>query len=183
MFLNELLPRLQADHHHDLQAVTNVQNAIAEVERGLNTLARYGHVLHLEYGPAYHMPEWPMVLFHVTSAPNGRVVRSSWEALELGPGWWPTLQDAQYKEGIRMQFRGRGGVGDRSLPMLQDGDMRVKFDPDAPSPPKDNRSIIDEWKRTVRGTSGDHAGTSLDGRPSEESGAEPSGSTTTPATG
>jgi len=177
MFLHELLPRLQAQHHHDLQAVQNIINAVAEVERGLNVLAKYGHVLHLEHGAAYHIPEWPQVLFHVHAAPNGRVVNSSWEALELGEGWWPTYQEAQYKEGVRMQFRGRGGVGDRSLPMLQDGNTRVTFDPDAPSPPKDNRSIIDEWKRSVAASRPDD-----NGGPQASGGAEPQRVPTAPPT-
>lgn len=145
MYLNELMPRLQALHHHNPQAVMTVSAAVAEVEHGLGLLARLGHVYHLEPGPSYSLPEWPRLLFHVQAAPNGRVVHSWWEARELGVGWWPTLQEAQHKEGVRAQFAGRGGIGDRSLPMLVDGG------PAGPRPDwgpaiKDNKAIIQEWK-------------------------------------
>jgi len=164
MRLNELLTRLQALHHHDLQAVTTLTAAVAEVDHGLALLARLGHVYHLEAGPPYELDEWPRLLFHVTAAPNGRIVGSWWEARELGEGWWPTLQEAQNKEAIKAQFRGRGGVGDKSLPMLQDADIRPHYDPDAPSPPKDNGKIIKEFKdaRTTNGGSSAHNGSAAD---------------------
>ena len=150
MKLNELSTRLQAEHHHDQQACLTISAAVAEVEHGLGFLARLGHVYHLEPGPAYDLPEWPRLLFHVTSAPNGRVVRSWWEARDLGPGWWPTYAEAQYKEGVRAQFAGRGGIGDRSLPMLVDGGP-VGPRPNYPSEPKANQDIIEQWKREVAG--------------------------------
>jgi hypothetical protein len=148
MYLHELLPRLQAEHHHDPQACMTISAAVAEVEHGLSLLARLGHVYHLETGPAYHLPKWPRLLFHVTSAPNGRTVNSWWEADELGPGWWPTLWEAQQREGIRAQFRGRGGIGDRSLPMLADGGPAGPR-PEGPRAPKDNSDLIDQWKKSV----------------------------------
>jgi hypothetical protein len=124
-----------------------ISAAIAEVEHGLGLLARLGHVYHLEPGPPYSLPEWPRLLFHVDAAPNGRVVNSFWEARELGPGWWPTLAEAQNKEGVRAQFAGRGGVGDRSLPMLVDGGPAgPRAGWDQPSPPKDNGKLIEEWR-------------------------------------
>ena len=157
MNLRDLLTRLQANHHHDTQSFVAVTSAVNEIEHGLVALAKLGHIFHLEYGPPYEIPEWPRILFHVHAAPNGRVVQSSWEALELGPGWWPTLQEAQYKEGIRAQFRGRGGVGDRSLPMLMDGGPAgPRYGLDQPSAPKDNRDIIEEFKRNVRANTDNH---------------------------
>lgn len=150
MKLNELSTRLQAEHHHDQQACLTISAAVAEVEHGLGFLARLGHVYHLEPGPAYDLPEWPRLLFHITSAPNGRVVRSWWEARDLGPGWWPTFSEAQYKEGVRAQFAGRGGIGDRSLPMLVDGGPAGPR-PNYPSEPKANQDIIEQWKKDISG--------------------------------
>jgi hypothetical protein len=124
-----------------------ISAAIAEVEHGLGLLARLGHVYHLDPGPSYSLPEWPRILFHVDAAPNGRVVNSFWEARELGPGWWPTLAEAQNKEGVRAQFAGRGGVGDRSLPMLVDGGPAgPRAGGDQPIQPKQNHDLIAEWR-------------------------------------
>jgi hypothetical protein len=148
MYLQELLPRLQALHHHDPQACMTISVAISEIEHGLGLLARLNHVLHLETGPAYHLPKWPRLLFHVTSAPNGRTVNSWWEADELGPGWWPTLWEAQQREGIRAQFRGRGGIGDRALPMLADNGPAGPR-PVGEIPPKDNAEVINQWKKSI----------------------------------
>lgn len=156
MNIADLLSRLQAQHHHDLQSCQTISAALAEVEHGLGMLARVGHVYHLEPGPSYPLPEWPRILFHVSSAPNGRVVNSPWEALELGDGWWPTLAEAQNKEGVRAQFMGRGGVGDRSLPMLADsGPPAPRGDYTLPSTPNDNHDIISEFKARVRSNSDD----------------------------
>jgi hypothetical protein len=149
MKIDQLKDRLHAEHHHNLQGVYTISAALAEIEHGLELLSKLGHVYHLERGAPYEIPEFPRILFHVTSAPNGRVVRSSWEAIELGFGWWPTLQEAQHKEGIRAQFRGRGGIGDRSLPMLVDGGPAGPR-PDLGPEPKDNSKIIEEWKQYVR---------------------------------
>lgn len=146
--LNELTLRLQAEHFSSPQACLTISAAIAEVEHGLAMLSRIGHVFHLEPGVPYSLPKWPQVLFHVESAPNGRVVNSWWEANDLGPGWWPTLAEAQQREGIRAQFAGRGGVGDRSLPMLVDGGPAGPR-PARPIGPKNNRDLIDEWRRAI----------------------------------
>ena len=134
-----------------------LSKAIEEVRHGLGLLAKMGHIYHLHPGVSYALPEWPKILFHITSAPNGRVVNSIWEALELGYGWWPTLQEAQNKEGVRAQFMGRGGVGDRALPMLADGGP-LGPRPEGPRIPNDNREIIDEWKRRAKGQAGAGSG-------------------------
>jgi len=172
MNLRDLLTRLQAEHHHDPQGFATVTLAINEIERHVNLLNRLGHVFHLEYGPAYDIPEWPKILFHVHAAPNGRIVNSQWEAIELGPGWWPTYDEAQYKEGVRSQFRGRGGIVDRTLPMLMDGPPMPRFDPTLPtSNTAGNKEIIDEWKRTIRsdepGTTDGPVGADTSQQPSE----------------
>lgn len=150
MNLAELAQRLLADHHHDPQACQTIVTSLGEIERGLGLLAKLGHVFHLENGPAYDLPQWPRVLFHVESAPNGRVVNSWWEADELGPGWWPTYSEAAHREGVRYQFAGRGGIGGRSLPMLVDGGPAGPR-PDAIREPNDNSAVIDQWKRSIEG--------------------------------
>lgn len=151
MIISDLMSRLQAQHYASPQEVQLVLSSLRDIESALNALTRLGHVYHLEPGPPYELPEWPRVLFHVTSAPNGRVVRSSWEAIELGYGWWPTLEEAQQKEGIKTQFRGRGGVNDRALPMVMDGGPpSPRFDPTLPSTPNNNGDIIKEWRERVR---------------------------------
>lgn len=135
----------QADHHHDLQSQERVRLAFGALDDALTTLAHLGHQYHLETGVAPEVSEWPRVMFHVEAAPNGRVVKSEYEAQELGPGWWDTLQAAQHAEGVRAQFAGRGGIGDRSVPMLVGGEVGVQ--PERPLEPKDNSARIAAWKK------------------------------------
>lgn len=187
MKLGDLLPRLQAEHFSSPQACHTISAAIAEVEHGLGLLAHLGHVFHLEAGPPYNLPEWPRILFHVTSAPNGRVVRSETEAWELGEGWWGTLAEAQNKEGIRAQFRGRGGIGDRSLPMLVDGGPAGPR-PSVAIPPKANGEIIDEWKRAIEALRSSGAGVwangvTIDDGGTETAGGKPNGESTAVGSG
>jgi hypothetical protein len=125
--------------------VEQVRLAMAAVDDGLGLLARLGHRYHLVLGPPPEVEEWPRVMFHVEAAPNGRLVASDFERHELGYGWFFTLGEAQHAEGYRAQFAGRGGVGDRSVPMLLDGSRGPK--PEEPLTPKDNSAIIEAWKK------------------------------------
>lgn len=135
----------QADHHHDMQSQERVRMAFSALDDALTTLSHLGHQYHLASGVADATPEWPRVMFHVEAAPNGRVVSSLYEAGELGAGWWDTIQAAQHAEGVRAQFAGRGGIGDRSVPMLLDGSSGPK--PEEPLEPKDNTAVIAAWKK------------------------------------
>jgi hypothetical protein len=116
---------------------------MAAVDDGLGTLARLGHRYHLVLGPPPEVEDWPKVMFHVEAAPNGRLVSSDFERHELGYGWYFTLGEAQHVEGYRAQMAGRGGVGDRSVPMIPG---QVGVQPEQPLTPKDNSAIIAEWK-------------------------------------
>lgn len=138
--------RHQADHFASPQEVEQVRLAVAAVDDGLGLLARLGHRYHLEPGPPSSDGDpWPRVLFHVEAAPNGRIVDGPQAARELGSDWWPTLHEAQHAEGYRAQMAGRGGIGDRSVPMLLDGRRGPQPDP-GPSP-RDNSAVIAAWKK------------------------------------
>lgn len=109
--------RLQAEHHQSSQKVAEIELACHQAENALQLFARLGHQFHLAPGPEPEADGWPKILFHVDSAPNGRLVRNEYEAEELGDGWFDNLNDAQHNYGMKTQFAGRGGVGLRSLPV------------------------------------------------------------------
>jgi hypothetical protein len=94
-----------------------LQVALSQVDEGLAGLARLGHQMHLEEGPPPPLEEWPRVFFHL-NFPQGRLVRSRWELADLGEGWYPTLEQAQHQDGVAVQMAGRGGVGNRNLPVV-----------------------------------------------------------------
>lgn len=110
MRISDLRTQLAAIHHGTPQVQVRIDQALRDIEQQLQALAGLGHQFHLEPGPPVELPEWPKTVFHVTSAPNGRVVRDLGELLELGPGWFSTLEAAQHADGIETQFAGRGGV-------------------------------------------------------------------------
>lgn len=110
MNLVSLGVKLSAQFHDRPQAKLDCELALREIGSALDRLCRHGVVMHLESGPATKLPEFPKLVFHIDSAPNGRVVHSSWELAELGPGWYPTLDQAQHADGVATQMAGRGGV-------------------------------------------------------------------------
>jgi hypothetical protein len=110
MKIPDLRVALAAEHHGQPQVQMTIEHGLRAVEQGLAELAKCGHVFHLEDGPPQALPEWPKLMFHVKSAPNGRVVRDAQELTELGPGWHRTLEAAQHADGVETQFAGRGGV-------------------------------------------------------------------------
>jgi hypothetical protein len=93
-----------------MQSVQQIRSALSLVAEGLRMLEVMGEQYHLSPGPQPPMAEWPRIMFHALSAPNGRMVQSEWELADLGEGWWPTLEEAQLHEGENAQWRGRGGV-------------------------------------------------------------------------
>lgn len=109
--------KLEASHASSPQATAKALRAFALVEEGLKELGALGHPLHLAEGPGAPLAPWPRLLFHVSAAPNGRLVASPWEAEELGPDWYDTLAEAQGADGRAQQFSGRGGVHRRALPV------------------------------------------------------------------
>lgn len=142
--IEQLRTKHQADHFGSLQQVEQIRLAMAAIDDGLNVLSRLGHRYHLEPGPPPLHNRWPKIMFHVEAAPNGRIVNSEYDAQELGVGWYYTLQEAQHAEGVRAQFAGRGGIGDRSVPMLPGA---VGVQPERPLAPKDNSAAIAAWKK------------------------------------
>ena len=129
MSLKILRDRLLAEHHHSPQLGVRINQAVSEIEAGLQTLAGMGHPFHLEAGAA--PPEdddnsWPRIYFHQDKSPNGRVVLSRWELAELGPGWWPTAGEAQHDDGMKTQFEGRGGVRKGTALMVIQANMNMK---------------------------------------------------------
>lgn len=125
-----LLQHLQAEHPNDAQLCGRLERAVRLLREGCEELERAGHQFHLEEGQGAPWPEWPRMMFHSDAAPNGRLVRSRWEAGELGPGWFFTLADAQHWDGTEAQWAGRGGVPRKSLPALLPGASALNsFDP------------------------------------------------------
>lgn len=111
--------QLIGEHSGDQRDVAYLQIALADAERALDQLARMGHQFHLEPGPGSPLAEWPRMMFHVTSAPNGRLIRSVYEQWDLGDGWCDSLEEAQIRDGEAQQFRGRAGVNRRALPVVR----------------------------------------------------------------
>ena len=95
-----------------------IEHALRTAEESLNMLSSLGHRFHLAEGPGPIHPQWPKKLFHIDSAPNGRMVADEHEAAELGPGWFDTLNAAQFSDGMDAQFTGRGGVKRGGLPAI-----------------------------------------------------------------
>ncbi len=143
MDLNYIRVRHQADHYNSPQNCEAIRLAVDSVSGGLATLARLGHPYHLEPGVLHPPDEWPKTMFHAEAAPNGRLVRSEYEARELGAGWFFTLQDAQHWDGVRAQFAGRGGVGHENVPML----VGVRGPQPEMQHKNDNSALIELWKK------------------------------------
>lgn len=113
-----------AEHYGKPQNLSRIEYEFARLGEALAALAVLGHQYHLvdgPDGPAEREEIWPRIYFHVSAAPNGRVVASKWELDELGPGWFPTLEAAQHTDGMETQFAGKGGVGRKTVPAVVPG--------------------------------------------------------------
>lgn len=106
-----------SDYPLDLQRQHRAKVALKALEDAVSELASLGHPLHVEPGfvplPA---PEWPRNVFHVKA--GLRVVACQAELDELGPDWYPTLEEAKYQAGLTKQMQ-RGGIFDKALPSLE----------------------------------------------------------------
>lgn len=111
---------LSAQHSGKAQEMARLGRALDLVAEGLRDLDAMGHHYHLAEGDGPQVPEYPKVLFHATSAPNGRLVRSEFEDRALGVGWFETLEEAQHWDGHHHSMRGRGGLTRGGLPMRLD---------------------------------------------------------------
>lgn len=107
-----------ARHSGKPQELMHITKAIDEIEHAFRELVRFGYVYHLVPGPGEEFAEWPRMMFHLTSAPNGRLVTSEYELWDLGEGWCDSLEEAQIRDGFVHQFRGRGGKQRPGLPMV-----------------------------------------------------------------
>jgi hypothetical protein len=83
---------------------------------------------------------WPRLLFHAEKAPNGRLCLNEFEKMELGDGWFETLDDAQHWDGTQAQFEGRGGVKRNRQALLPLGYSKDNF------PKLSNAELIAAWK-------------------------------------
>jgi hypothetical protein len=115
---NKFLIHLQSKHPGEAQNLARIAHGIGMIKEGLQMLAQMGHHYHLTAEGPLHVPDWPKMMFHVDSAPNGRLVNSEFELDDLGPGWFSTLEAAQFWDGLDTQFAGRGGVARKGLPQV-----------------------------------------------------------------
>lgn len=122
---------LFAEHSGDPRTLAYMEEAIRQGRESLRLFAQHGHQYHLAPGPGAPQGAWPRMMFHVNSAPNGRMVQNEYELYDLGEGWEDSLEAAQVKDGIMAQFSGRGGVSRRSLPVLTKVDQEHNAEWDA----------------------------------------------------
>jgi hypothetical protein len=89
---------------------------LADLDRTLGDLAGMGHPLHVEEGyVAPPPPGWPRAMFHLYAP--ARVVHCQADLDELGPDWYPTMEEARHAAGMAKQMQ-RGGIFDRALPSM-----------------------------------------------------------------
>lgn len=141
---------LEAAHTGDMLALERIRHALQAAEYALSELARLGHRYWLTEEPQQAKPAWPRLLFHVDAAPNGRLVRSEFEAAELGPGWFDSLAAAQHWDGVETQFAGRGGVPRTAVPTALALDLRDIARQQAEAAAAKQRTI-DEFKARLAG--------------------------------
>lgn len=117
-----------AAYPHDLQRATRCKMALRELEGALAALSSMGFPLRIEEGLApLEIPEFPKVVFHLRS--GSREVLDQKELEELGSDWYPTMDEARYAAGMTKQMQ-RGGIFDKSLPMLVEMPLQPQNDRD-----------------------------------------------------
>lgn len=107
-----------AQHSGRPQELMALDHGLRDAESGLAVLARMGHLFHLEPGAGEPFGEFPRLVFHSTSAPNGRLVADEFELWDLGYGWFDSLEEAQLADGYAAQMRGRAGRQRPGLPAV-----------------------------------------------------------------
>jgi len=109
--------KIIVDFPNDLQKNHKARTALADLDRVLLELAGLGHPLHVEEGYVPPPPSgWPKAVFHLHA--GARIVRDQFELEELGPDWYPTMEDARHAAGQRKQYE-RGGIFDpRRMPTI-----------------------------------------------------------------
>lgn len=106
--------RIVVDWPNDLQKAHRCRQALLDLERSLLELSGLGHPLHVEEG--YRPPPppgWPKAMFHLLA--GSRVAYCQADLDELGPDWYPTMDEARHAAGLIKQYQ-RGGIFNRTLP-------------------------------------------------------------------
>ncbi len=114
MNFRSLRSEIEHSHRDNPSLALKLDSAMREIEQAMGVLSAAGHHFHLGLGHSPHV-EYPKYVYHYVK--GQKLVRSEWELKDLGPGWFPSLRDAQYAEGLDVQFAGRGGVRRRQLPL------------------------------------------------------------------
>jgi len=98
----------------DLQRAYKARAALTDLDRVLLELASLGHPLHVEEGYVTPPPPgWPRAVFHLYQ--GIRAVNCQADLDEMGPDWYPTMEEARQAAGLAKQWQ-RGGIFDKSLP-------------------------------------------------------------------
>jgi len=136
--------RLLAEWPNNLQKHYLAQAAVRELDKALEVLATLGFLLHIEEGAAETVPQWPRMVFHIRA--GSREVTCQADLDELGPDWYPSMEEARHAAGMTKQMQ-RGGVFDRALPS-----QIVLSDPGPGEPDQValTRQVMDDWVRQVR---------------------------------
>lgn len=119
-----------------------LDTALRQIEDSLAVLSRSGHHFHLEEGHLPHQ-EYPKYVYHYTR--GQKLVRSEWELRDLGPGWFPSMRDAEYAEGIDIQFAGRGGV--RRHKQLEPAEAEARFVQSGPTKAELREAFLQQRRR------------------------------------
>lgn len=113
---------LHSQHPGDMQANATIKHAVHLAKDALVLLAQVGHQFHLAEGFGEPAPDWPRLLFHIDQDPNGRLVLCEADAIELGAGWFDSLESAQHWDGVQTQFALKSGRPKYNMPAkMSDG--------------------------------------------------------------
>lgn len=108
---------LAAQHPNEPQKLRLVELAVSQAREAIEHLTRMGHPFHLAPGPQpADLWSWPRVYWQADG--RSRPVYHPHDLVDLGPSWFPTLEEAQQARGRALQFAGRGGIRDRNLPVV-----------------------------------------------------------------
>ena len=109
MNLKALHAKLEYEYRQQPSKARLLRHALQAVQDGLQVLASAGHQFHLAEGASPPQQwDWPRTYYHYDL--GHREVLGPGDLAELGPGWYPSLGEAEQAHGEDVQFAGRGGV-------------------------------------------------------------------------